>query len=584
MAAWVLPGPIAQAQKTRVVTFSSTLALRVYARGTFDENDRLLGATPTPHRKPIPVPSDGRWYVEPLPALTPASFSRLVSEIQSRHIPGLDLTGHSEVSDRLLTRLRAVRHLRILLLARTSVTDKGLASLSAFGDLETLTVGERITDAGVAALRPLQALRELDISDSAISGRGLARCPAFRQLHRLILGDGPLGPAGITALRKFPRLGALMLGGSISEADARALAGVSSLRELDVSQAHLNDGAIAALAQLPHLETLYLNPEAGDTALAALSKTPHLRRLDLTGAQITSRGLAYLARCSGLEELALGQTAITASGLADLRPLPRLRALELSDTPLQSGDLVALAGFPALRVLSLSWVPSVQMDRRALGQIPTLKLIVANGRPLAAAAIALRPKSGAVPTVAIKPVPYALPTIQSRISVDSVGRAAPMAAAPLPAAAPASPALLAKPPLLPATGGLPADVTASPRSAIASLPKMATPTGPALASRQKPWSMPAAPTSSPARDIVVPADNAPLGHDRRMAAAPVLASARTGPLSGLRRLRELEHDPAALSDIATDNSQASIPSMDAKPENSLGEFTVDAAPAGKTRR
>ncbi len=524
--------------------FHSSLPLRVYERGSADENDRLLGIVGG--ATTVSVPADGGWYVAPLSPLTEKNWAALLAEFRHQHIPGLDITGRSEVNDRLLAALRELPDLRLLLLARTSVSDAGLAVLKAMSQLTVLALGEKITDKGIAALRPLKRLKDLDLSDSAVTAKGLASCPRLPQLERLILSNTPLGKTAMASLNRFPHLHYLMLGGPVGSDESQALSHLAGLQELDVSQAQVAEDAIRWLARIPALTTLYLNPEIGDAGVAALTGAKHLRRLDLTGTRVTSLAMQSLATMPRLEELALGQTAVTGEGIAALQKLPHLRALEVSETGVKSGDLATIRGFPALQMLSLSWTPTTTADRQAIGEWPALRLVIVNGKPLAAAGLALRPLPNR-PVLAMhrKPISTLPRDLPSSMDV--------LSAAPAPAGA------LPRP-----SGSLPMLVSRAQKNA------------PLAGFNRNPSGMPGLPLNVLAAPGAAPLET---GQTHSWQTSPQLANARTTPLSGLRRLHELERDPASLSDITPDTSQTHIPSMDPKAENTVGDFTMGVEPA-----
>src|SRR6185312_12476336 len=88
--------------------FNSTLKLKVYARGSGEVPDRVLGFTPSRHGHPVHVPPEQLWYVRPTGALSASKLDKLASLIKTEHIPGLDLSDHWELTNESLSHLRSL--------------------------------------------------------------------------------------------------------------------------------------------------------------------------------------------------------------------------------------------------------------------------------------------------------------------------------------------------------------------------------------------------------------------------------------------------------------------------------------------
>ena len=88
--------------------FNSTLTLKVYARGSGEVPDRVLGFTPSRHGHSIRVPAEGIWYVRPLGSLDAPKIKHLARLMKEERVPGLDLSDHWEITNDNLVRLASV--------------------------------------------------------------------------------------------------------------------------------------------------------------------------------------------------------------------------------------------------------------------------------------------------------------------------------------------------------------------------------------------------------------------------------------------------------------------------------------------
>ena len=91
-----------------------------------------------------------------------------------------------------------------------------------------------------------------------------------------------------------------------------------------------------------------------DASLAQLAGLTTIRGLDLTGAQITDVGLAHLKGLTQLQSLDLSNTQVTDVGLEHLKGLTSIRALFLDDTQVTDAGLDHLRGLTGLQMLRLS--------------------------------------------------------------------------------------------------------------------------------------------------------------------------------------------------------------------------------------
>lgn len=141
-----------------------------------------------------------------------------------------------------------------------------------------------------------------------------------------------------------------------ADGDLEHIAGIKSLKRLDLSLTRITDLGIERLRPLTGVEelNLYACEHISDTSLAHLRHWKNLRRLNLRGADITDTGLAYVASHRHLEALDISVTQVTDNGMEHLAELTGLRELTLGANKITGLGLHVLQLLPNLRKLSLS--------------------------------------------------------------------------------------------------------------------------------------------------------------------------------------------------------------------------------------
>ena len=99
----------------------------------------------------------------------------------------------SRCDDTVLSRLAPVSDLIVEAeLARTQVSDQGMASVGAWTNLERLDLTRtRVSSDGVALLSPLKRLDTLNLTETRVDSRGLALAAQFHSVRRLWAFQGP---------------------------------------------------------------------------------------------------------------------------------------------------------------------------------------------------------------------------------------------------------------------------------------------------------------------------------------------------------------------------------------------------------
>jgi Leucine-rich repeat (LRR) protein len=150
--------------------------------------------------------------------------------------------------------------LRVLDLTGTAATDadlgKNLAKLTKLTDLSLART--QISDDGLASLVALKRLRRLVLDGTAVRAPGLRRLKELPELVELRLGCPTLIDLGITPLGELKRLRKLSLVGSqVSDEGLKALADLKELQELDLTGTKVTPQGLAALKKaLPRCKLL----------------------------------------------------------------------------------------------------------------------------------------------------------------------------------------------------------------------------------------------------------------------------------------------------------------------------------------
>ncbi|MGA2254797.1 MAG: hypothetical protein ABSG53_09060 [Thermoguttaceae bacterium] len=154
--------------------------------------------------------------------------------------------------DAEVVQLKAWKHLRILSLTKTDLTDTGLACIAGLSQLQNLCFSsKRVTDAGLAHIPRLTKLETLCFANTEVTDGGLAHIARLNRLQTLFF-SGP----------------------NVTDAGLANIAGLTQLHDLSVYDAKVTDAGLAHIARLPKLQILWLyNTQVTDVGVAKLQKS-----------------------------------------------------------------------------------------------------------------------------------------------------------------------------------------------------------------------------------------------------------------------------------------------------------------------
>ena len=244
-----------------------------------------------------------------------------IAKVSSLEVLSLNSTTVSDVGVAALSALHNLKHLdltRCILTANgfnaigslpalesieirfTNLDDRGLDLICNARTLTRLVLADNpFTDRGLVALGKLDALEYLEIGTTSIKGEGLnaaLKHGGFKRLvHLGIYGcpiDGHAGPA-IKGMKALERLN---IGGIAYLDDAglyNTINGMKGLKWINLSQCtNLNGEALKALQGSKNMEEIRIDqcPQVGDNVIKYMKTMKNLKRVTTGGTAITERG------------------------------------------------------------------------------------------------------------------------------------------------------------------------------------------------------------------------------------------------------------------------------------------------------
>jgi Leucine-rich repeat (LRR) protein len=193
--------------------------------------------------------------------------------------------------------LRALKHLRILDLSRTTVSAAGIEKMIGLPALRQLYLDQcpGIDDAALEQLGRLTDLELVAVEDTPITDQGLRHVGQLRKLHTLMLDRCKITDQGIAQLTGLTELRSLGLGHTgISDASLERLKDLTQLSDLTLTQTKISDAGVAHLGSLNLEEINLRQTPITDAALKHIEGMPRLRQLDVRGTKVTPAGIKRL--------------------------------------------------------------------------------------------------------------------------------------------------------------------------------------------------------------------------------------------------------------------------------------------------
>lgn len=282
------------------------------------------------------------------------------------HLTVLNLDGAGQLTDDGLQSLVRFSQLEYLNLSspRSQLTDRGMEVLKHLPKLREFAIcwAPQITDMGLSSLSACPNLERVNLMGT-YTGDGTVRALAgHTNLQNLTTGRS-LTDAGLPLLHELPQFRQrhegvqtqLLLDGPLTNAGLKALTGLDGLYEFGFFWhiPALTSAGLEVLASLPELQVLACEGTlCDDIAMAYIGAIPNLRRLNAQGTVATDAGFQALSRSQSLEVL-WGRECpnLTGPGFAAMAAMPKLQELGVSCKQVDDAALSTLPSFPALRKL-----------------------------------------------------------------------------------------------------------------------------------------------------------------------------------------------------------------------------------------
>ncbi|MBI2804709.1 MAG: hypothetical protein HYX68_06955 [Planctomycetes bacterium] len=260
------------------------------------------------------------------------------------------------MNDEILTRL-VTDAPKLKKLWAGGMGDTGLKIIAKGKNIENLRIGSRtITDAGMAHLTALPKLRELHVS-GFLSSKGFEKLAPSKTLEFLWYTQ-------------------------VNDESLKGIAKITSLKRIRFVRAAVTDKGFQELASLPNLEELnFQGTKISDVAVTRLGTLQKLRELNLNDTKITDESLKTLGKLKSLRRLCLERTKISDVGLSHLVGMANLETIDLGGTPITDNGIVQLAGIKKLRLVSLGGAAVTPKGRSMLVHLRPKILITDVGGP-----------------------------------------------------------------------------------------------------------------------------------------------------------------------------------------------------------
>lgn len=236
-----------------------------------------------------------------------------------------------------------------------------LAAMHAFEpndlyELQFLAVSTvHIRDDLIEPIAVLTGLRRLDLATVHVTPEALshvARLPYLQELStpRGFSDQGMAEIAGMLSLKRL-NIGPCLM----TDVGLQSLGQLKSLEVLDLTgSSAMSDEGLKALSQLRALKYLRLRGPFTDRGMAYLAALPSLKALWLDSSPLTDEGLRRLAQSRSLERIGgRWMKNITGRGLAHLKGMSQLKQVDMAYARLRDADLAHFTALPHLDELSL---------------------------------------------------------------------------------------------------------------------------------------------------------------------------------------------------------------------------------------
>lgn len=173
----------------------------------------------------------------------------------------------------------------------------GLTTLTNLTSLSTIRGSIDITDAAFDSITQFHKLEALNLENTTVSAKGLASLSTLKKLNRLTLARTPTSDEGLKTLKDVKQLRHLNV--ESTNVTAEGLKHLGKLESIWLGGDKIGDAAVAEVARCETLRFLSITHErtaVTDAGLRYLEDLPSLRSLQIYCRQVTPNGIAALQR------------------------------------------------------------------------------------------------------------------------------------------------------------------------------------------------------------------------------------------------------------------------------------------------
>ena len=235
------------------------------------------------------------------------------------------------------------------------------------------------------------SLRRLKLSGSDIDDAGLAKLADKAKLELLDVTDcEAITSEGIRSIGKMTSLRNLRVSGAaVNDQSVQSLAGLDRMAALSLQQTAVTDEGIDVVRPMRGLKELNLyGTPVTDASLATIASLPSLQKLRLRGTGVLGQRAESFAQMAQVVDLDLSETKFGSEGLASVGKMPKLVRLNLWLTEVDDAGIESLASLKALTHLNLDNVSGItdrSLDR--ISEMGELELLHLGGTSVTAAGL-----------------------------------------------------------------------------------------------------------------------------------------------------------------------------------------------------
>lgn len=235
------------------------------------------------------------------------------------------------------------------------------------------------------------SLRRLKLAGSDIDDVGLAKLADKAKLELLdVTGCEAITPEGIRSIGKMTSLRNLRVSGAaVNDQSVQSLAGLDRMAALSLQQTAVTDEGIDVVRPMRGLKELNLyGTPVTDASLATIASLPSLQKLRLRGTGVRGERAESFAQMAQVIDLDLSETKFGSEGLASVGKMPKLVRLNLWLTEVDDTGIESLAPLKALTHLNLDNVRGIT-DRslNRISEMSELELLHLGGTSVTAAGL-----------------------------------------------------------------------------------------------------------------------------------------------------------------------------------------------------